>query len=128
MGSLTLTDNSYIDFTAAIGNGTLHFDVSDVSGWTSDKVIYVRNYDSNDYLYFGNSASGLGSGGPYYSQILFVSPNGDGQTWPGMILPDGRVVPIPEPATVAVAALLIGALAYRERRRMIALISPSRQD
>jgi len=115
LGELTLAANSTID----LGNGAsiLRFANSSQDVWTSDTTLTIVNWNGDsDALFFDSAMTALTSG--QVSQIRFLNPNGVTGIFGAMILADGRVVPVPEPATIGFGALLIGAIGLRERDRL----------
>jgi|GEM_PF-2942358 len=142
VGTLTLSNDSYIDFggsgTYGSDNSVLQFADSSGSSWGSSKL-YLLNWTGKDTvgtpslgtldeLYFGSSSSGLTAG--QVDQIFFVNPWI--QTWgsnyvgnlPAIILPTGEIVPkiVPETRTVVLTTLLGAVGLYRERRRVRTLL------
>jgi len=115
LGTLTLSANSTIDLGG--GTGTLSFASSGGTTWNALALLTLQNWTSgSDHLFFGSTSAGLTAS--QLSDIRFSNPSGYS---PGIygatILASGEIVPfVPEPATLATAALLIAALAYRERR------------
>jgi autotransporter-associated beta strand protein len=120
VGQLSLKADSVIDFGS--GSSVLRFDDSSAIAWTAN-TITVANWTGSifgggtDQLIFGSSSSALG--GSQLAKILFSDPYGlPAGTYSAIILPTGEVVPIPEPATVAVVLFMAGGLACRERRQL----------
>lgn len=123
LGKLTLTADSTLDFGelgTKRGNTSLTF--SDTTSWTGILTILNWHGDgltnstlpTSDHLYFSdttNVSSQLG-------QIQFVI---DGQVVGSRLLGNEVVAAIPEPAAVGAAALLLGVIGWRERRRLRAL-------
>lgn len=120
VGTLTLAANSTIDFGS--GSSILHFANSSAVGWTNGTTLYIANWDGawkgggTDQLFFGNALGSLSGG--QISQIRFLNPNGLPIIMPGLLLSTGEIVPVPEPATVGLGALLLGSLGFRERARL----------
>jgi hypothetical protein len=115
LGELTLAANSTID----LGNGSsiLHFANSAEEAWTSGTTLTIVNWNGDtDALFFGSAMTALTSG--QVSQIRFLNPNGVTGIFGAQILSDGRVVPVPEPATIGFGILLVGAIGLRERERL----------
>jgi autotransporter-associated beta strand protein len=122
LGTLTLTGNSVID----LGNAAylLKFANSSAMSWSGTLTIYgwmttPATSGTQNQIYFGNNASGLTN-----AQLAMVSFNGFG---PGaMLLSSGELVPVavPEAGPFVAAALLVLAVAWRERRRLTNLIRP----
>jgi autotransporter-associated beta strand protein len=122
VGSLSLMGDSTIDLGA--GNSVLSFADSSGSLWTAGTLLTIANWSGlsggggMDQLYFGNSASGLGS---HLSAIHFLNPDGFAPgTYGAQILPTGEVVAIPEPtALLSIIAGISLLLAPRRRRPAI---------
>jgi len=116
LGTLTLTVNSTIDMTTA-GGSTINFADSSAVAWTGGATVEITGYDStDDAIYFGAASSGLA--GSQVAQVKFRDPAGrPAGLYDAAILSDGRVVPVPEPATLLAGGVLAGLLAWRERRR-----------
>jgi hypothetical protein len=115
LGTLTLAANSTID----LGNGAsiLRFANSAQEAWTSGTTLTIVNWNGDsDALYFDSAMTALTSG--QVSQIRFLNPNGVTGVFGAILLPDGKCVPVPEPATIGFGALLIGAIGLRERDRL----------
>ncbi len=119
VGELMLMQNSSLNFSTVNGNySIIHFSSSDVSSWSSGKILTINNWVDNsgngDELYFGSNINGLGIGYPIFTQILFVNPYGDFENYYGKITSDGRIVPsVPEPGTWGFLVLLGSCLAYK---------------
>lgn len=121
--TLTLSASSVIDL--GDGDSVLEFAKSDAASWTDGTQLTIFNWTGStsgggtDQLYFGANAGGLSSS--QLRQIQFADPFGPGSGLFGArILETGEVVPIPEPATVAVAGLIGCLLCFSERRRLLA--------
>ena len=115
LGQLTLSANSTID----LGNSSsiLHFANSAQEAWSSGTTLTIVNWNGDtDALFFGSAMTALTSG--QVSQIRFLNPNGVTGIFAAQILSDGRVVPVPEPATIGFGVLLVGAVGLRERERL----------
>jgi autotransporter-associated beta strand protein len=121
MGTLTLTGTSSIVFPSSGSAASINFAKSNDSSWTG--ILYVDNWSTNS-LYFGNSASGLGTGqGPVFTNIIFVNPAGYAAgNYEGQILSSGQVVPsnvrVPEVGAFVYGGLLAGLVGWRHRRRL----------
>lgn len=129
LGALTLTASSIIDLAlgaGTTGNTSLIFAASNAASWTGGATLSIYNWGGTaadgtvlgsgaDVLRFGNSATGLNSG--QLAQVIFYSDSGTTPLGEATILSDGTVVPVPEPATVAAAALALLLVARRLRRR-----------
>ena len=121
-GTLTLTDDSIIDF--GTGASTLNF--ADSTGlWTTGKTLNIWNWSGTpvagggaDQLRF--ASNGLNAG--QRAQINFFSDAGVTQLSLTASFPAngfvsfGEVVPVPEPSSVATVLGLLGLVAWRERR------------
>ncbi|MDP0501071.1 MAG: autotransporter-associated beta strand repeat-containing protein [Verrucomicrobiota bacterium JB022] len=124
-GKLTLASSSTFDLGA--GASILKFeDSSSLAGsWTSSDFLIIENWSGKrsgggtDQIFFGSDASALTSG--QVSRIFFKNPNGFGEGyWAAMLLENGELVPVPEPATILGASalvLLIGGHGYRRHRQ-----------
>jgi fibronectin-binding autotransporter adhesin len=133
LGSLTLSANSYLDLGSS-GTSVIQFADSSSVSWV-DGELYITNWSGDssnggnnnaiDQIRFANS--GLTEG--QLGRIFFVNPSGfDPGVYPARIINFGthiEVVPIPEPSTWAIGALLVGFALYRERRRIRSLFSRS---
>ncbi len=116
LGTLTMSGSSSIDLGTAAH--MLNFaDSSALSGsWSGTLTIYgwtglPATSGTSGQIYFGNNVSGLTSG-----QLSMISFDGFG---PGaMLLSNGELVPVavPEAEVVLAALLLLGAVAWRERK------------
>jgi fibronectin-binding autotransporter adhesin len=125
LGTLTLTGTSTIIFSSTAGQtGSINFSASNAKSWTG--TLYVDNWSSGDTLSFGTGSSGLGSGGPVFTNIVFVNPNGSaGDAFAG-IGSAGKLSPVPEVGSFVYGGLLSGLVAFRHRRRLQAwLRNPS---
>ena len=116
LGTLTMSGSSSIDLGTAAH--MLNFaNSSALSGsWSGTLTIYgwtglPATSGTSGQIFFGNNVSGLTSG-----QLSMVSFDGFG---PGaMLLSSGELVPVavPEAEVVLAALLLLGAVAWRERK------------
>lgn len=123
LGALTLSGNSSID----LGTGVhlLQFANSSSIAWTGTLTIYdwvgTTSGGTQGRIFFGSNASGLTS-----SQLAKITFDGFG---PGAILlSSGELVPvaIPEPETIAAALGIAALFGWRERRRILSLLSKAR--
>ena len=121
LGKLTLSANSTIDM-GVLGNSTLKFVDDYWTPWSGTLTIANWNGSFNgggaDELLFGSWAMGLNSN--QLSNIIFTSPNGLSGNYQARILATGEIVPVPEPATIALlvsGGFLLGRLALRRWRR-----------
>ncbi|MFO8027235.1 MAG: hypothetical protein R6U56_06205 [Opitutales bacterium] len=122
-GTLTLTEDSVIDFGNA--GGTITFDDSSGEIWDPNATLTIANWEGiaidgggKDQLFFGDDGTGLTA--QQLSQIRFENEG----TF-NLHLPDGEVVPVPEPAAVASALGLTALICWRERRRLKRIWSTS---
>ncbi len=122
LGTLTLTADSIIDF--GDGAGVLQFADSSGIAWTSGATLTITNWSGSqwgggtDQLLFGSEGTGLTE--QQLSQIRFVGANGYLRY--GMILANGEVVPVPEPATMAGIFGLLLLVAYHERHPLVRIL------
>ncbi len=127
IGALTLAATSVLD----LGNGAslVTFANSSAAAWTGGATLKVYDWSGNtagggtDAVFFGSDATGLT--GTQLSQVAFYSDAGSTFLGNGGILANGEIVPVPEPATVAGALLLVGAAGYKGRRHWRALVRPA---
>lgn len=118
VGTLTLVQDSVIDLGS--GSSILQFANSSGQAWTGGEVLTIANWNGgSDQLFFGNAMSALTAG--QVSQIKFLNPNGVSGIFTATILASGEIVPVPEPATIAFGALLLGSLGFHERSRLLRL-------
>ena len=115
MGNLTLTGTSSINFGAtALGNTEVSYYNLVQNGYDLD----IFNWVGSDMTpVFDNSLTGS-SGSATYSNILFYSGNTTSSTFLGMgqsFAGSNEIVPIPEPAVVLSALLLLGTLITTQR-------------
>lgn len=120
VGTLTLSASSVLDFGAASTVQQLAFANSTGQTWSGQ--LHVWNWTAGiDRLTFGADSAGLT--GAQLSQIRFFSDAGFTEVGAGfspVMTSLGEVVPVPEPAAVGSAMLLLGLAAVREgvgRRR-----------
>ncbi len=115
VGALTLTAASVADFTRT--SGVLTF--SSLTD-TNNSVLTIINYigtgapAGTDQLYFGGTVAPVADFDFGFGPGVNV-----GETTPtGGFYEVYSLVPVPEPATLLVGALVVGALAWNQRRRM----------
>jgi hypothetical protein len=126
IGALTLSSTSIIDLGSAAS--IVAFADSHLSTWTGTLKIYNWTgtpYTGNgaDELFFGNNNTTNALSSAQLADIVFYSDSGITQIGSATgQLSTGEVVPIPEPSTFVAASLLLGALGYRERRKIGAVL------
>ena len=124
VGTLTLTDNSIIDF----GSGTSTLSFADSTGlWTTGKTLSIWNWSGTPVAGGGTDQLRFTSNGlnaTQLGQINFFSDNGVTQisitpafSANGFVGSFGEVVPVPEPSSVATVMGLLGLVGWRERRK-----------
>jgi len=125
LSTLTLTADSTID----MGSGStsiLNF-AANPPAWTGGTLLYITNWqgrvtdaslglpDLPERIYFGSAVGDLSTA--QLGQIRFVNPYGLAPgTYAAKWGDNGEVIPVPEPSTVIGLILLVGAVAYRERK------------
>jgi autotransporter-associated beta strand protein len=126
-GTLTLTENSVIDFgNFALGNTFRFADSAALTAlWTTGKELSIYNWTPGvDHLYVGTNTSGLDasqlgkisfySGAPGSLSTGFPGGAFNGTPFDGL---NGEVSPVPEPSSVATVMGLLGLVGWRERRK-----------
>gem|GEM_PF-2560618 len=123
MGTLELAGAGTLDLGE--GSSILSFTDSSSLSWTTDGVLVVENWSGErsgggiDQIYFGDNADGLTS--DQVTRIIFKNPNGFKEGYYGaLLLENGELVPVPEPATIIGASALlalIGGHSYRRRKK-----------
>lgn len=123
LGTLTLSGNSVIDFGAGNTNNILQFALSGATPWTGTLSIY--NYQLGDRIYFGTQDNPTSLTADQLNSIQFFSGAGTGLLgtgqWTGSNTGEvvfgtgGEIIPVPEPATVMSALLLLGIVGWSER-------------
>ena len=103
LGTLTLSENSTLDFGTFAAGQTLRFADSSASLWTSGKTLSIWNWSQGtDHLSFGTSNLGLTS--TQLSSLRFYSDSGStlipGGAFAGSSGTFGEVSPIPEPSSL----------------------------
>jgi len=122
MGTLTLTADSTIDLTG--GSSILSFANSSSATWSPSATLSITGWNGNIN---GGGAEQLrvGASGLNASQIALIRFFNPAGLAPGIyearLLANGEIVPVPEPATIGLGALLMGLIAKRMRRRKNAL-------
>ena len=108
-----------IDFGS--GSGKLGFANSRNETWTGTLSVWnwtgQANGGGTDQLFFGNNGIGLTS--TQATSVQFFSGSGIGSLGTGSLLNSGELVPVPEPAALPSAGLLLFTLTFHElgRRR-----------
>jgi autotransporter-associated beta strand protein len=123
LGDLTLNASSTIDLGAASGLRDLVFVDSSGVAWSGGATLTVANWAGTlsggtaGRIFFGSSASGLGSG--QLSQIAFSGYSAGAQLLgTGELVPLNLTAAVPEPGTYAAAAILLALAIWHHRRRM----------
>jgi autotransporter-associated beta strand protein len=118
VGAMTLAGSIRLE----LGGGTsiLHFADSSAPTWSGLLSVYEWSGSpaggGTDQLYFGNSAGGLTAN--QLALVQFVDPFGPGSgSTSARLLPDGELVPIPEPTTTLSSLAGFGVLSLRRQRR-----------
>jgi hypothetical protein len=114
IGTLTLTSDSVLNLSGT--GSSLAFTGSD-SFDPGSFTLEVWNWDGSDSLLFSPQITPA-----ELSQIVFYSDSGATLIGGGSIGPDGRIYPVPEPATIVAALGLCGVITWRERRRLNRLL------
>lgn len=119
MGMLTLTADSSIDFSG--GGSTLQFANSSSASWNSGSTLTINGWNGN-LTGGGSTQLLLGASGLNASQLALIKFFNPAGLAPGIydavMLANGEIVPVPEPATIGLGALLIGLMAKRRRDKM----------
>jgi len=119
LGTLTLTGSTTINLVdSAPQYSTISFANSSGTTWTPSVQFKIYGWseqiDTNG-IFFGSDMSGLTTG--QLSEIVFHNPAGyPVGDYPSIIEPNGRVRPVPEPATYVVSALLLAIAGFEFRR------------
>jgi autotransporter-associated beta strand protein len=133
LGTLTLTDDSIIDF--GTGASTLTF-ADSTNLWMSGKTLSIWNWSGSPVSGGGTDQLRFASNGLNTNQLAkinFYSGAGTGQL---SITPQfatngfvsfGEVVPVPEPSSIATVMGLLGLIGWRERRKARAARSAERR-
>ncbi len=120
MGILTLTADSTIDMSG--GNSILSFANSSGASWNNSSTLTITGW--NGSLTGGGAEQFLiGASGLNASQLALIKFFNPAGLAPGiydaMMLANGEIVPVPEPATIGLGALLLGLLAKRRRMKQL---------
>ena len=121
IGSVKQTASSIIDF----GSGTSKLSFSDISAWSG--ILSVWNWTGTiytgggtDQLIFTANSSALNLGNVQFYSDDGMHAIGSGASFlVGGATGSGELVPVPEPAAVMSALLLLGAIGWRERKRFL---------
>jgi T5SS/PEP-CTERM-associated repeat protein/autotransporter-associated beta strand protein len=122
VGTLTLSGNSIIDLGVGGANNILQFALSGAASWNGTLSIY--NYNLGDRIYFGTQDNPTSLTAGQLNSIQFYSGAGTGLLgigqWTGsntgeVTFGSGEIMPVPEPATVMSALLLLGIVCWSER-------------
>ncbi len=112
-GALTLTANSFIDFSTLSGNSSLTF--ASIGGLSAN-TLFVYNYSSTP-----GSATTLNDSFSLTSSelanISFFTGAGSGFMGTGGFS-GNEIVPVPEPGVMVAAALLLGVLTFSSRHQL----------
>lgn len=120
LGTLTLSADSIIDFGNNAADGSiLKFADSSNETWDPTATLTIINWDGIDttgngidQLFFGTTGTGLTA--QQRSQIVWADYPGNDT----IHLPDGEVVPVPEPGAIAATLGLSALIGWRERKRL----------
>ena len=130
MGTLTLTENSTIDFgdfTLGEGDRVLKFAASTSITWTSAKILTITNWQGVAQTSSEVSQLLFGTGGltsTQLGQIYFANQNINGGA---LIGGGGELVPVPEPRVYAAAVALLAVVGWRERKRLLGLLGKGKK-
>jgi hypothetical protein len=125
MGTLTLTADSTIDFGNFGTNGDRNLVFANSSGpsivWTPGAVLTISNWQGVAQTQSDVTKLMFGTGGldsDQMAQIRFANQNING----GQLI-GGELVPVPEPRVYAAAVALLAVVGWRERKRLLGLLS-----
>ena len=122
LGTLTLSASSTIDFGnfGASGFRQITFDNSSAINWTG--TLTITNWQgvamtSSDFTEIVFGVGGLTS--TQLGQIYFANQDISGGA---LLSGTGELVPVPEPKIYVAALVLLGAVGWRERKRLVGLL------
>jgi fibronectin-binding autotransporter adhesin len=122
LGTLTLNANSVIDLGTFTGLHSLTFANSSGIAWATNATLTISNWqgvtrDPGDAgrIFFGEG--GLTSA--QLAQVYWAPQNISGGV---LINANGELTPIPEPRVYAAALVLLAAVGWRERKRLLSLL------
>lgn len=125
LGELTLDGTSGTStLNLAAGTSVIEFADSSDESWTGSDDLEITNWSGSiwgggtDQVIFGSDDSGLTTS--QLGRVQFINPFGDGEDYDAKILPSGEVVPnvpVPEPSTWFMGALLLGFAGWHGWRR-----------
>ena len=121
VGTLTLSSNSTLDLAGA---SSLNFAAS--SGQTWSGTLSIWNWTSGtDHVYFGTSGTGLTGG--QLNQVSFFSDSGTSFIGTAGFVSGsfGEITAVPEPGTIAAGLVIVGFIAWRERKRLASIVRRS---
>ena len=117
LGTLSLADNSILDFGLLPTGETIRFGNSSGQTWAAGRTLSIWNYTgAMDHFYVGTNSFGLTT--TQLSEILFFSDSGTSLLAPaGYSELLGEVVPVPEPSTWFAGLGILGMIGWLEWRR-----------
>jgi hypothetical protein len=123
LGTLTLTENSTIDLGSYSAGSVLQLIFADSSAitWTSGRTLTITNWQGVAQQSSSVAEIIFGTGGltsTQLGQIYFANQNING----GQLI-GGELVPVPEPRVYAAAVALLAVVSWRERKRLLGLLS-----
>lgn len=122
LGTLTLSASSTIDFGAYGASGLRQITFANSSAITWTGTLTITNWQgvaltSSDFTEIVFGTGGLTS--TQLGQIRFANQDING----GTLISGGELVPVPEPRVYAAAVALLGVVGWRERKRLLGLLS-----
>lgn len=115
LGSLTLDEDSTIDFGDIAGSTLFTFADDGGADWAGELFITGWNGlaqgGGSDQLTFGSILQSN------VDRISFIDPFGNGQTLSARLLASGEVVPVPEPGSLAAGIALLASMVFGRRYR-----------